>query len=192
MNTPLSKLVHRDRFGLWLQANGILGKGVEIGTFYGVYANLLASQWGGSLYTVDPFNWNVTPKYVDGCRRDWEAKEPRELDPEAVYQAAVATLAPRVNCQVVRMTSLEAARHFDNGSLSFVFIDGDHRREAVEADLAAWWPKVMPGGVFAGHDFYNRDDELMHGGVFDAVWDWAKVQGRKPHVTQCTSWWFIK
>jgi len=37
--------------------------------------------------------------------------------------------------------------------LSFVYLDGDHRREPFEADLNAWWPKVLPGGVLAGHDW---------------------------------------
>jgi hypothetical protein len=33
-----------------------------------------------------------------------------------------------------------------------VFIDGDHRYEAVRADIAGWLPKVRPGGVLCGHD----------------------------------------
>jgi predicted O-methyltransferase YrrM len=52
--------------------------------------------------------------------------------------------------------SVEAARHFQNGSLDFVFLDADHTYESVKADLAAWWPKVRPGGILAGHDFASE------------------------------------
>ena len=28
-----------------------------------------------------------------------------------------------------------------------------HDYEGVSEDLAAWWPKICPGGLLAGHDF---------------------------------------
>lgn len=54
---------------------------------------------------------------------------------------------------LVRMRSVQAARMFDDGSVFFVFVDGSHHYEDVREDLAAWQPKVAPGGIFAGHDF---------------------------------------
>lgn len=60
-----------------------------------------------------------------------------------VYDA-VATLA----VPSVRAAALFPDRHFD-----FIFLDGDHRKEAVAEDLRAWWPKVKPGGRMAGHDY---------------------------------------
>lgn len=33
-----------------------------------------------------------------------------------------------------------------------MYLDGDHRTEALVADIDAWKPKVRPGGIFAGHD----------------------------------------
>lgn len=52
------------------------------------------------------------------------------------------------------MDSLTAAREgvADRGAW-FVFIDADHTREAVEADIRAWLPKVAPRGIIAGHDW---------------------------------------
>jgi len=46
-----------------------------------------------------------------------------------------------------------AARLFEAGTVDFVFIDAGHTREAVAADIAAWLPKVRPGGRIAGHDY---------------------------------------
>jgi SAM-dependent methyltransferase len=53
----------------------------------------------------------------------------------------------------LRMPSVCAARLFADGCLDFVFIDADHRCEAVQADIAAWRPKVKQGGTLAGHDW---------------------------------------
>jgi predicted O-methyltransferase YrrM len=36
--------------------------------------------------------------------------------------------------------------------VDLVFLDGDHTAEGVLSDLRAWYPKVRPGGMIAGHD----------------------------------------
>lgn len=54
---------------------------------------------------------------------------------------------------VMRLTSCAAARSkFSVGCLDGVFLDAAHDYESVKADIAAWLPKVKPGGIFAGHD----------------------------------------
>lgn len=63
------------------------------------------------------------------------------------------------------MPSVRAARCYDDGELAFVFIDGEHTYDAVSADIAAWKPKVMAGGVLAGHDY----DQITDPGVVAAV-----------------------
>ena len=35
-----------------------------------------------------------------------------------------------------------------------MFIDGDHRAEAVRRDLAAWYPLLVPNGLMMGDDFH--------------------------------------
>uniref|UniRef100_A0A7S4U9R0 Class I SAM-dependent methyltransferase n=1 Tax=Alexandrium monilatum TaxID=311494 RepID=A0A7S4U9R0_9DINO len=62
-------------------------------------------------------------------------------------------------------TSEAAASHFGDGALDLVFIDGDHSRDAVVADLRSWRPRVRPGGVLAGHDLFNPAFD----GVLDAL-----------------------
>lgn len=46
-----------------------------------------------------------------------------------------------------------AAAFVPDGSLWAVFIDDDHEEENVRKSCGAWFPKVMPGGVFSGHDY---------------------------------------
>jgi hypothetical protein len=50
------------------------------------------------------------------------------------------------------LPSTDAARLFPNRSVDLVFIDGDHSYSAVKRDIAAWLPKVRPGGILCGHD----------------------------------------
>jgi len=53
-----------------------------------------------------------------------------------------------------RSTSVAAAETFNDATLDLVYIDADHKWWSVVQDLAAWWPKVRPGGVMLGHDFH--------------------------------------
>lgn len=58
--------------------------------------------------------------------------------------------------QLMRMTSEQAAATIPDGSQDFVFIDADHRYDAVRSDIAIWRPKVRAGGLISGHDFDPR------------------------------------
>jgi hypothetical protein len=57
-------------------------------------------------------------------------------------------------CQLIRKPSVEAAMQFADESLDCVFIDGDHRYEAVFKDLNAWFPKVKEGHLITGDDYW--------------------------------------
>ena len=73
----------------------------------------------------------------------------------------------RINCPGVvlkRGISWEVASEFPDDTFDLVYIDACHRYESVTKDIEAWWPKVKPEGVFAGHDYTKR-----HPGVIKAV-----------------------
>lgn len=79
---------------------------------------------------------------------------------------------------LVRARSVQAARMFDDASVFFVFIDGSHHYEDVKADLEAWEPKIVPGGIIAGHDHHEAFP-----GVLRAVserWQDGKTVQRGP------------
>ena len=59
--------------------------------------------------------------------------------------------------------SVEVSNKYEDGSLDFIFIDGDHLYESVKQDIMAWLPKLKPDGIMAGDD-YNVFD-----GVTNAV-----------------------
>ena len=68
-----------------------------------------------------------------------------------------------------------AAATYQDGSLDFVFIDGQHTYEAVCEDIDAWLSKVKPGGVLAGHD--HRYPPVAKA-VAEKLGDKAKREGR--------------
>lgn len=51
--------------------------------------------------------------------------------------------------------SWRMAQHVQDESVDLVYLDAGHYYEAVKMDLEAWWPRLKPGGVMAGHDFSN-------------------------------------
>lgn len=55
--------------------------------------------------------------------------------------------------RLLRTTAKQAARMFDDASLDFCFIDGEHHYENVREDIDAWLPKMKPGSIFSGHDY---------------------------------------
>ena len=67
----------------------------------------------------------------------------------------------------LKLDSISASKRFKDKSLDFVFIDAAHDYDSVKNDILAWLPKIKPGGVLAGHDYYPYGSD--HQGVYRAV-----------------------
>jgi hypothetical protein len=82
------------------------------------------------------------------------------------YLNAMQNLQPFINegrVRIDRDLSVNAAMHIPDLSLDFVYIDGDHTREAVSDDLMAWFSKVKRGGAISGHDYgYPAVNAAIH------------------------------
>ena len=115
-----------------------------------------------------------------------EAEAAHQNDPyvksNTLYDLFVNNIAP-INQHGPIITpfqccSTEAAKHFTDKSLDCVFIDASHQYQDVCDDIAAWLPKVKPGGILAGHDYYGWpevrravDDTLVHAkGTSEDCW----------------------
>lgn len=178
-------LLSRDVFGLWLNDEGLLGEGVEVGCAFGANAATILSQWKGQrLYLVDP--WVRQPPEV--YREDTE-----NVDYEHWYEdcCRLAERDPRV--VIKREFSVEAAKEFADGSLDWCYIDARHDYSAVLADLDAWAPKVKSGGMLAGHDFYTSHEPPHFCEVEEAVTRWMRERNQPFQFTPaCSSWWSRK
>lgn len=134
----------------------------EIGVADGRYSLTLCQAIPDIVLTcVDPWR-----PYAGNTRGGPAAQHDRN------YALARQRLAPYV-VTFHRLPSLEAAPLVPNGSLDAVYIDGNHAYAYVRDDLAAWAPKVRPGGIVAGHDYYP----FARAGVIQAVDEYAAAHG---------------
>jgi hypothetical protein len=183
-NPILREIDHRSELPWFLNRMGLLGPGVEVGVFKATYSAAILSVWKGQkLHLVDPWKKYSKAEYFDSTQDE---------DQEAVLNTArrnVLQFGQRAN--FIRMESIPAAAQFADLSLDWCFLDGNHKREAAAADIAAWWPKIRHGGLFSGHDFYTRLKDT-DSDALNAVLDFAESIDTRPHATWCNSWYFIK
>lgn len=99
--------------------------------------------------------------------------------------------------QVIKDFSPGVSAQFNDAFFDFVYIDADHTEAAVYADLCAWWTKVRPGGVLAGHDYCDMvlkcgDADVVFG-VIPAVNKFVAENNLSLHVDNEMPWrdWFI-
>lgn len=117
---------------------------VEIGSWKGRSTIWLAegsrAGMGAAVVAIDPHTGS-----------DEHQADDEEVDTFAEFRANLAAAEVEDLVRPERTTSVEAARHIDE-PVGLLFIDGAHDRDAVGADIDAWFPKLAPHGVVAFHD----------------------------------------
>lgn len=186
MKKPIKKRIF---LPILLNILGLRGQGVEIGTWKGDYSVCILSKSRLSLlYSIDL--WKKLPKetYNDNCNISQDVFD-------AAYCQAVMNLELYgKRSQIFKKTSMEAAGAFNDDSLDFVYIDGNHSYVACRQDIELWYPKLNKNGVFAGHDYLDADLSVGEFRVKSAVDDFLKDHPHKLFVTAeiFPSWYFIK
>tara|TARA_R110002051_G_scaffold61354_5_gene112543 strand:+ start:20995 stop:22407 length:1413 start_codon:yes stop_codon:yes gene_type:complete len=142
---------------------------VEVGSWQGKSAIYLANQFKAfgkraHIHCVDTF---------DGGTDEFLKSKIQELGgPDALHGRFMKNIQrAEVDWMITvhRKPSIQvAAEYFKDESVSAVFIDADHSYEQVKADLEAWYPKVKPGGLIAGHDVV-WSDPVSQNGVIRAI-----------------------
>lgn len=172
----------------YLKSRGLVGDGVEIGVLFGEFSRHILSNWPGKLFMIDPWIQQSPKVYCDGCNAV-------DLD-NAMEKATAAVKEFGDRAVIARAMSIDAAAHFEDGQLSFAYLDGNHSFDSVTADLRAYWGKIKSGGVMAGHDFYERHTDYHDCGVETAVREFAMQNHLKlniiPDVGGEPGWWFDK
>jgi hypothetical protein len=119
-------------------------RGAEIGVYKGEFTELFCKE-GLDMYAIDPW------KAFDGQGRTQKVQARQDF----LHGHTQRILAPYKNCIIIRKTSADALADFKDGSLDFVYIDGDHTFPAVAFDIFEWSKKVRSGGIVSGHDYFN-------------------------------------
>lgn len=165
----ISKTAGRKDLGVLFRHLGYK-RGAEIGVWEGRFSEQLClANPGVRLICVDP--WKAYDDYGD----------PKNVQDrlDAAHRSARIRLQ-RFGCDIRQMTSTEAAGTVPDGSLDFVYLDGNHGKHYVLADLAAWVPKVRSGGIVSGHDFEVGKKRHAHLQVRQAVEEYAAIHKVAP------------
>lgn len=195
------KLASRWEFPRLIQNLSLQGIGVEVGAGDGNFSDFLIREGNFSLfYSIDP--WEVVIPDVRVGDRTHENPEMWRVE-----ESARKRLAPWENRSVIlKERSVPASRLFPDEFLDFVYIDGDHRLESVQADLEAWWPKIKANGVLAGDDYEDGEHQfegmelICLFGVKTAVNSFANSRNLTLYTTgealkpqwNWQNWYFIK
>ena len=114
--------------------------GAEIGVLRGEFTEKFC-QAGLKIYGIDP--WISYNNY---------RRHSREEPYEVMYENTKKRLTP-YDCTILRKLSMDALNDFADGSLDFVYIDGNHTLRYIVEDIYEWNRKVRIGGVVSGHDY---------------------------------------
>lgn len=121
----------------------------EIGCWQGRSATATVGglRNGSSLILVDNFTGPTTREMPNAaaCKR-------RILEEIERMRA----WAPGVDVELLVGFSADVAPQVADASLDVLFVDGDHKYEAVVADIESWRPKMRTGALMCGHDFTNK------------------------------------
>lgn len=134
---------------------------VEVGVFCGKSLAFLAERRGGDCRVVGVDTFLGSPEFVYDGRsglgvRKADGTPFQEWPVGLIAQECIAGLYAKGllgRVQLVVSDSVRAAGLFADGSVWMVMLDGAHDRASVAADIAAWWPKVAPGGLLCGDDY---------------------------------------
>lgn len=112
---------------------------VEVGSLGGLSASVFYEYF--NVISVDP--------YISGYdNNDKNSEESRLI---AAKNAFARTFKGKV--EQINKTSAEAVVEFEDNTLDFVYIDGDHTYEGVKRDILLWLPKIKTDGIIGGHDY---------------------------------------
>lgn len=128
---------------------------VQVGTWVGratayLGVEIIHSGKPATLVSIDHFKGSAE---IDRHAR-------RQAVPES-YANFLENTTPLVDAlgdrfQIIVGDSSDSAEQFEDGSIDAVWIDAAHGYEFVKRDIAAWMPKVKPGGLIGGDDFDRR------------------------------------
>lgn len=148
----------RNNLAVWLRELGFR-KGAEIGVAAGEYSNILCRE------NPDMLLFGIDPYAPYAGYRDYT----KENTFAHLENQARELLAKYPNYRFFKKFSTEAMEEFEDESLDFVYIDGNHSEPFVSQDIEGWYKKVRKGGILAGHD-YARIRDNRNRGIGDKNW----------------------
>jgi len=179
------QISYRLQLPLLINWCGLNGVGAEIGVLEGEFSeHILKYSHLSILYSIDPYKNFEKSIYNDPLNITQD-------EFKRVYKLTCQRLGKYKNrSSVLRLESYEASKTFKDESIDFIYIDANHSYEACKKDIECWWPKLKKGGIFAGHDYWIRENF----GVIKAVDEFCRANNQRLFVTfeETPSWYLVK
>lgn len=147
---------------------------VEVGVAHGIY--------GGLAYVLNPqiVQYGVDPYVPYSGYSDYKSEEKfSRMKLDMLEMTGQARRHGKYH--FLEKTSMEALKEFEDNSIDFVYIDGNHQLPYIYDDVSGWYEKVKPGGILAGHDFTNM--KRVGWGVKETIHKFTKERNIDP--------WFV-
>lgn len=172
--------------------------GYEVGAEIGAHKAEFTAEFcevGLEMFVIDP--------WIGFSGQGRHQKEQAVQDD--YFRIAMNNLEPYDKYRVLRKTSMDALEDVKDGSLGFIYIDGNHNFRHAAADIFEWSKKVKTGGIVAGHDYFDTASHARNvvcnvKAVLDAytkafdIDNWYIYKPDKPKNAndKVYSWLFIK
>lgn len=116
--------------------------GLEIGCYAGESTEqFLRSQRFSKFYCIDPWTTGYDENDISSKTNDIaEIEFDKRI---SIYN----------NVEKIKNFSYNVYNKIENNTLDFIYIDGDHRYNAVLNDIKQYYNKVKDNGIISGHDF---------------------------------------
>lgn len=136
---------------------------VEVGVWKGDLSRQIVQTKAQKIYLIDPW------KSIDDFPGRLHNTEQKILDD--IYKKVRRRFSFDNRVRVIRKFSTEACLGFENESIDWIYIDGNHSYEFVKEDLNNWWPKIKPGGFMCGDDYIDGKYQVenLNFGIIPAV-----------------------
>ena len=154
-------------------------KAIEIGSWRGESTHIFASSglFRGGITCIDSWEYTeelgkytVSQESMDHYKNDFEINCRMFLEDNDFC-----------NVDVIRGRSENCHDYFEDNSVDFIYIDGDHSAESVEKDIKNYMPKLKKGGILAGHDYHEK----WWPGVVETV---NRLLGEPDQIFEDSSW----
>ena len=135
-------LTHREEIPVLLDVMKLTGIGVELGVRHADFTTVIGKSRLKEVVGID--SWSGT----------WS---------DRAYRKALKAVGGMDHVRLVRMDFGVASDLFEDGSLDFVYVDGNASSPVDEQidRLETWYSKLRTGGLFAGHDYCKEWPNVM-------------------------------
>lgn len=138
----------RSKLGALLNLYNLPKIAVEVGVAEGRFTEEMLKWKLDELYLIDA--WQHLEQFGDGrMPQSWHDNNLKEVKERIEKRQG--------QVHILKGLSSEMVKFIPDNSIGLIYLDGDHSYKGALADLRAFLPKLVDGGIMAGHDYLSPD-----------------------------------